>query len=345
MKRVPICRASVTAAFLALLPALSWAGETSEEESRIRVERTNVGYAPFDSVSFSPFSSLRPGFLPAMASTLGSGCFEARLSQSWAKVISNTADWMIDYEVLRTSAKIDYGISDFLSIELEVDASERVPGGALQRFILGFHRAFGIKSSYITPYPADYYRFEVTPPGGGARVDLRDQDCQPFVASGLLSLRQTLTWGDDWIPATAAALSLRTDLVQQNLRGGSPVDVAASVSCSKGAGPLVFYLGVDVEWYGRESLPGIPLRPIQWTVLGAIEWRCLPRFSIVAQYLLKRGAVDQLQDFSVPSNEITAGFKWEIGAGILIGIAILENVVDSYNTPDFGVHVELSLRW
>lgn len=345
MKRSPVSRAPLAAACLALLPALAWAGESSEEETRFRVERPNVGLTPFDSVSLSPFSSLRPGFLPAMPTTLAGGCFEARVSQSWAKVISATSDWLIDYEVLRTSATFDFGITDRLSLELEVDSSERVPGGALQKVVLGFHRTFGIKSSYLTRYPADYYRFEVTPPEGGAVVDLRDHDRQPFVASGLLSLRQMLTAGDDRIPAAVVALSLRTDLVQQNLRGGSPVDVAASVSFSKGAGSFVFYAGADVEWYGRETLPGIPLRPIQWSVLGAVEWRCFRRFSVVAQYLLKSGAVDRLPDFSVPSNEITAGFKWEIGTGVLIGVAILENVINPYNTPDFGIHLELGFRW
>src|SRR5436190_13976040 len=112
MKRAPTSRVPLVAACLALLPTIAWAGESSEEETCFRVERPNVGLAPFDSVSLSPFSSLRPGFLPAMPTTLGGGCFEARLSQSWAKVISTSADWLIDYEVLRTSAKFDYGITD-----------------------------------------------------------------------------------------------------------------------------------------------------------------------------------------------------------------------------------------
>lgn len=337
--------APFAAAGLLLLPALAWAGEASEEEKSFGVERPNVGLTPFDPVSLSPFSSLRPGFLPAMPTTLGGGCFEAHLSQSWAKVISSTSDWLIDYEVLRTSVKLDYGITDQLSLDLEIDSCERTPGSALQKFILGFHRTFGLRSSYLTRYPADFYRFEVVPPEGGAAVDLRDHDRQPFVASGLLSLRQMLTTGAEWIPATVVALSLRTDLAQQNLQGGSPVDVAASLSFSKSAGAFVFYAGSDVEWYGRETLPRIPLRPIQWSVLGAVEWRCLPRVSIVAQYLLKSGAVDRLQDFSVPSNEVAAGFKWEIGAGVLIGLAILENVINPYNTPDFGIHLEFGLRW
>jgi Protein of unknown function (DUF3187) len=345
MKRSAVSRAPLALACLALLPALSWAGDEPGEETRFPVGRTNLGYAPFDSVSLSPFSSLRPGFLPAMPATLAGSCFEARLTQSWAKVISSGADWLIDYEVLRTSATFGYGISDLLSLELEVDANERVPGGALQRLILAFHRTFDIKSSYLTPYPAAYYRFEAAPPGGGHAVDLREHDRQPFVAGGLASLRQTLTWGDDWVPACAAALSLRGDLVQHNLRGGSPVDLAASAFFSKGAGPVVFYAGADLEWYGSESLPGIPLRPLQWSILGAVEWRCLPRFSIVAQYLLKRGAIERLGDFSVPSNEITAGFKWELGRGALLGVAVLENVVNPYNTPDFGLHAELAFRW
>jgi hypothetical protein len=330
---------------LALFPELLGGGEDPEPDRRLWAQESNVGYGPFDSVSLSPFSSLRPGFVPAMPTTLGGGCFQARVLQSWAKVISSSSDWLMDYEILRSSVKLAYGITDSLSLDLEIDSSERAPGGALQTFILGFHRTFGLQTSYLTGYPAAYDRFQVTPPGGGPSIDLRNHDREPFVVGGLLSLEHTLTDGDDWMPATACALSLRTDLVQEDLEGGSPVDIAASLSFSKGTGPVVFYLGADAEWYGRESFFGIPLRTIQWAVLGAVEWRCLPGFSILAQYLLKRGAVDHLHDFSAPSNEIAAGTKWEIGAGVVISVAILENVINPYNTPDFGFHVEIALRW
>jgi hypothetical protein len=345
MIRPSLLGVALAVLWAASLPGLSWAGEEPGEGDGLWAQESNVGYGPFESVSLSPFSSLRPGFRPTMPSTLGDGSFEARVAQSWAKVISSSADWVIDYEIARTSVKLAYGITHSLSVDLEVDSSERSPGSALQHFMLGFHRIFGIQTAYLTAYPAATDRFQVTPPGGGPPIEVQDHDREPFVAGGLLRVQQTLSAGDDWMPAAAGALSLRTDFVQENLQGGSPVDLAASLSFSKGAGPVVFYLGADVEWYGTESFFGIPMRPIQWSILGAVEWRALPGFSVLGQYLLKSGAVDQLHDFSLPSNEITAGFKWEIGAGFLISVAILENVVNPYNTPDFGFHLELALRF
>ena len=47
----------------------------------------------------------------------------------------------------------------------------------------------------------------------------------------------------------------------------------------------------------------------------------------------------------MPSHEIALGFKWQVAAGALLNFAILENVIDPYNTPDFGIHLELVLRW
>lgn len=341
MRRFQIAPFLIATLGLALLPAATWA----DEDSDLRHLRANVGYGPFDAISLSSFSSLRPGFIPLMPSSLGSGSFEARLAQSWAKVISTKENWLIDYEVLRTSLAAEYGISDSLSLGLEVDTRERTPGGALHHVILGFHHAFGISSSYIDPYPADYYRFRIARPGGGPVIDLEERDPEPFEAGALLELRQTLSYGGEVAPAVACGISLGRDLIQGNLRGGSPVDLAVSASASKGVGAFLFYAGADVEWFGRQTFFGMSLRPIQWTFLGGAEWHCLPRFSVIAQYLLKRGAVDHLEDFSLPSNEITAGIKWEFLRGALLSVAVLENVINPYNTPDFGVHVELSLRW
>jgi hypothetical protein len=55
--------------------------------------------------------------------------------------------------------------------------------------------------------------------------------------------------------------------------------------------------------------------------------------------------VDRLQDFSRPSNEIVAGFKWEPRRGLLVELGIVENIVNFSNSPDFGIHAGLSLRW
>lgn len=320
-----------------------WAQEEEESPSPW-LRLPNVGYGPFDAVSLSPFSSLRSGLIPQLPSSLTAGAIEARLDQSWAKVISSTNSWLLDYEILRTNAAFSWGITDQWRLDAQLDASERTGGGALQRVILGFHKTFGVTTSYLTPYPGDANRFEITPPGG-ATIQVPSNDPQPEESSLGVSIRDTLSHGDESLPAVAWALSLRRDLVPGDLRGGLPIDLALSLGASKSAGPVFFYLGADVEAYGVESFFGLKMRPTQESVRAAVEWQCLPGFSLTGQYLWKTGAVSRLEDFSRPSNEIAAGLAWEIATGVVFEVGVLENVVNPYNTPDFGFHFALAVRF
>jgi len=131
-----------------------------------------------------------------------------------------------------------------------------------------------------------------------------------------------------------------------DLEEATPVDLAASLSASKDlSSGFRLYAGVMAAWYGRDDFFGIKLRTWQWSGLTALEWNCLPGLSLVAQYLITGGAVDGLRDFSVPSHEVLGGFKWEIGTGLLLELALIENIINFENSPDLGFHGGLTIRW
>jgi hypothetical protein len=77
----------------------------------------------------------------------------------------------------------------------------------------------------------------------------------------------------------------------------------------------------------------------------AFEWHVFTEFSIIAQYLVTSGAGVGLGDLSLPVHEIVAGFKWEPWQGVLIEISIVENIINPYTSPDFGVHGGVTFRW
>jgi len=235
-------------------------------------------------------------------------------------------------------------VSDSWTLHLQVDACERVPGGALGEFIVEFHRIFGIRN-YYKPYPNDFYRFNVTQASQGLSIDVPSSDPQPFESSCVVSVQRSLTSGDDVVPELSAGLGLRRELVPGDLRGGSPVDVSISLSAAKALGDFIVYAGANVAWFGQEDFFGLELRPLGWSVLAGVEWHCLSRFSLVAGYLLSRGVVPRLPEFSLPSNEVSAGIRWELAPGVLLSVGILENVINPYNTPDFGFQAELAFRW
>ncbi|HVR83913.1 MAG TPA: DUF3187 family protein [Planctomycetota bacterium] len=309
------------------------------------LRRENVGYGPFSAVSLSPLSSLRPGFLPVVPTSLTSGALEARVEQSWEKVISSSDSWFFDYEVLRSNLAVSWEPVDLLRLGFEFDSTERVGGGLLQHFMLAFHRAFGLKTSYITPYPAHENLIEIPAAPGRPAILVRGNDPEPFQSSGRLTLERELSYGDASLPAVGAAVSLGRKVVSGDLRQGLPVDVAGSLGASKGLGEVFLYAAADLEWFGDQSFFGLPLRATQWSVRAAVEWHCLPGFSLTAQYLLKRGAASRLEDFSLCSNDVSGGFTWELAPGVRLELALLHDLVNTYNTPDYGFHLGLALRW
>jgi hypothetical protein len=63
------------------------------------------------------------------------------------------------------------------------------------------------------------------------------------------------------------------------------------------------------------------------------------------QYLLSEGVAQDLADFSEPSNEVTFGLKLEVAPMTVLELGLIENVVTSDNSPDFGLHAGLLWRF
>jgi hypothetical protein len=318
--------------------------DPAEGEPGFWFQEPNVGYGPFHYVSLALFPSLRSGFEIRFPSALPSGKFELRVTESWVKNLSVSDPWQMDFELLRTGVAFSWGLSDTLRLDLDIDSGERT-GGALDAFILGFHHLLGLGLGSRTQFARNDNRIEIQPPDGGPRIVVDRNDPQPYEQSALLTLKHTLTYGDEDLPAVSWSLSLRGEVSPGDLKGGSPVDLGFSVALAKDFDGIHFYLGGSFQWFGRENFFGLKLRTTQESGLAGIEWHLAPTFSLIGQWMITSGAVDRLEDLSRPVHEITAGFKWELRTGILIELAIVENVINFQNSPDFGVHAGVTIRW
>jgi hypothetical protein len=300
--------------------------------------------SPFQSVSLAPFPSLRPGFAPRLPTALAEDGFELHVNEDWARMLSVKDPWLLNYDVLRSNLGVAYGLTSDLRLDLDFEAATRTTG-YLETFIIAFHRTFGLALANRRQYQNHPQTILIIPPKGGQIVFIDQHDPQPYAQSVLATAQYALLRGDDWIPDVQFSATLGGDVRPGDLRNGSPIDLGGSLSLAKSAGPLNFYVGGSVAWFGNEKLAGLPLRPLQWSGIFAIEVRVVSWFSVIGQYLLTSGGVDGLGALSRPSNEVTAGFKWDLGKGYLLETAILENVVNPNNSPDFGVHFSLTVRW
>jgi hypothetical protein len=304
----------------------------------------NLGLGLFPAVSMSPFQSLRTGLGPRLPSSIGEGRFELRVAEDWARVLSVKDEWEMDYDVLHSNLGFSWGLTDRLRIDVDYETGTRTTG-YLDTFIIAFHRTFNLALENRRQYQHHPQTITISPRDGSAPIVVDEHDPQPFQQALIASGQYTLLQGDEEVPVLAASLSLRRVLDSGDVSLGSPVDVAASISMAKRVGPVNLYLGASAAWFGEENFQGLPLRSLMWAGVAGIEVPCFPWMSVTAQYLISSGGVDSLGDFSRPSHEITVGFKWDVGGGVLLDFAILENILDFYNTPDFGVHLGLAVRW
>jgi hypothetical protein len=329
-------------------PSLSEAATPEDEhvEPSSWFSRPNVGYGPYHQGALGFFNSLRLGFIPRVPEFLPEGSFEARMTESWAKVIAEKdQSYNLDYEVLRTQASISYGYSSETLLEMDFDTATRVHG-ILDPLMNGFHDTFAIPLGPRGRLPNNSFRIELEPGQGRPDINLDHDAGRPFTRAIVLSVQHVLTYGDEALPAVSYSFSARPPLGRfEPLQGGSPLDLSGSISASKSFGDFYLYLAVDLSLYGDESYGGTPLRAYQWGGLGAIEWNCLDDVSIVVQCLSMNGAVTSFGRFSQPSFELCYGFKWEVSRNFRIDFGMLHDVQNPINAPDFGFQLELCLRW
>jgi hypothetical protein len=177
-------------------------------------------------------------------------------------------------------------------------------------------------------------------------VTLVSGDKGSFSNSLLLTVQHNVTCGTDTLPAIAYALTLRANFNNgPGLSGELPVEPQLSLSLSKAFGDFYVYGSIAFGYFGTEHLAGIELRPTQYSGLGALEWRFDSNMSLLLQYLVSQGVAKDLGDFSQTSNEITLGFKWELAERTVFEFGLIENIINFNNSPDFGLHAGLTVRF
>jgi len=307
---------------------------------------SNVGYGPLRLSSQSPFQSLRFGIDPRTPSTLAEGQWEAHLTETWSNTfVYKAGEVLLDYEMLDTKASIAYGILDELELELGFE-NRSAFGGIMDRFINAFHRAFGLTDAGRHNFPRNQFEVQIADKNGTPAVSLDDDDKGAFSDSLSLTLQHNVTCGTEYIPAIAYAVTLRIPLDNTvGLEGGLPVEPQLSLSVSKGIGDFYLYLSGAFGYFGTQHQDAIKYRSTQLSGLAALEWRFASRMSLTLQYLATQGEVQSLGPFSTNSHEITLGWKWEFASNVVSEIGLIENLINFENSPDFGIHAGLTLRF
>ena len=306
----------------------------------------NVGYGPLRLPSLSPFQALRFGFIPRTPSTLAEGNYEFQWTESWANLWAfNSGENLVDFEMLQSSVSLAYGLSDVLQVELGFVQKSRF-GGSMDRFIQNFHDWFGLDQGGRDTVPRNDFGLEILGDDGDPLVQLGNDDRGSFTESIVATVQHNLSCGTLAWPAVAYALTVRRELgEQENMKGGEYVDVSGSLALSKRWSDFFIYLGGGFSWFGQESFEGVDLRTTQVSGLLALEWQFADDASLIVQCLVSQGVAESLRNFSDPSWEVTFGGKFEIAPMVVLEVGVIENIVTFDNSPDFGLHSGLMVRF
>jgi uncharacterized protein DUF3187 len=304
----------------------------------------NGAYGPFRMNTLSPISSVRSGFAPRPPQVLSEEEFEVRAAGDWGNVwAEKDGKYFLDYEAAILDVSVAHGLGGGFVAELAFVEGWRF-GGTLDPLIVGFHDLVHAKQMGRGDVPENDFRFELQPGHGRSAVAVTSEGS--FTRAVMGSLQYTYPGERYGLPALSGAISLRGGLEDSgDLDGGSPAAPVFSLSGSKRIGKVYLYLAGDVAWFGTQNYRGLPLRPVQFSGFGAVEWKFSRRVSGILQYLATEGSVEHFKAFSYASNQIALGVKWEPDRGVLVEAAILENLISPHNSADFGFHLGMTLRW
>jgi thioredoxin-related protein len=306
---------------------------------------SNVGYGPLRLASQSPFQSLRIGLTPLTPSTLAEGQWEVHLSNAYSNVfIKKPGDYLLQFDLMQTSASIGYGVTDDLEVDLQFDDRTRF-GGVLDQFIQHFHHAFGLPNQLRDTEPLNAFHIQFPASQSHPAVDLGNRWRGSYSDTLSAALRQNLTCGTEEIPAVAVGLIARTAVREEDLEHEEWVNPGLTLSAAKRVGDFYFYASGLVAYYGHDRFHGIPLQPVQVSGILAVEWRFDDWASMIFQWQISEGVARTVGQFASAANELALGWKIEFVRNAIVEFGAIHTLLNNENSMDFGLYAGLTVRF
>lgn len=297
--------------------------------------------------------------LPALSpDPVGRGRWRARVAVNrgndfgWAQTeageLPEAGDrrFLVDGEHQTTEASLRYGLTSTLDLAVRVPLHWR-GGGFMDDFIDAFHEAFawaGFLDNDRPAFDVDRHRIEGRSPGG-----------EPFSWSddtgtglGRVELAAHWAFAGACPPAcTAWALVGRLTLPT----GSGPFEVegleaGVQVLCAvRLRRTLDLYLGVGGTWFGEPEVGGITYERTRAHGFAALEWRPLPRWSLLVELNAASNLVTSVASYPSLQSYVNLAAQLDMGRGWAWELGFTENLVDQQATTDFGAFTGLVARF
>lgn len=268
------------------------------------------------------------------------------LGSTWCNIWSNDEEYLLDYELLDTFLGIGYGFDNHWGLALILD-DRTYFGGAMDGFIENFHDTLDIDQDGRDK--ADHNDSVVSrydPDTGETLTEISAGELDNTGASVLLNYN--VPSGNTIWPSVNLYGLIRYILkAPKVLDGDTKFDYGLGIGLAKQLSERWYAYGVlGYTIYASDdktSAGQVEFRDHQKTGLFALAWHYRPDFAVMLQMLYTDAAIKTIKALDEASNEIHFGFKWRINENYLVDFALIENIISWDNSPDFGVHLGISI--
>jgi hypothetical protein len=325
------------AAFFILLVAVFWMalpssvfahediGDRSHDPGFLHIRPQAPAYSFRMTMPHLLPGSIKPGVGYVVGTTL---------SSIWV----NDSDINLDYEMLDFHLSLTYGFNEDFGFALVYDQRNYF-GGILDGLTEEFHDLFNIDQNGRTDVPKGrtyFERFDT----GEVIDDLTVLDNKAIS----LLVQYVFLHGKGNLPAAGISGGVRYALEAPT--GGSeehPVDVTLALGLAKRLSESWYScLHLGLTHFEQTTILNLDFKEEVFTMMGALVWQISHRYSLLAQVFSSEGTIKDFAQFDQPSTEIDLGMKIVTDSGVVFEFAIIENIFNYGNSPDFGLHFGFS---
>ena len=292
--------------------------------------------------SQAPSQTFRFTPMPSIPDAVHPGKVDLRFGSSWVNVWSKDARYLLDYESLNSRISLAYGVNERLQLSAAFEGRNYF-GGAMDNLIEGFHDLFNLYQDGRDRTPGNQTRILIRDAAGDVTYDSSDVN-QLDNSSFQLSVSYLLFRGTKILPAVSLSGTLAQS-VQSPLAGnGEPLDFSGGIGLSKRwAKRWYSYHTLSYTHFDQTQMAMFSMEDNGMTLTNTLAWQVRPTVALILQAMYSEGLVKDLPGLKDASQEVHMGFKWRPTKAGVLEFALIENVINYDNGPDFGVH--LSYTW
>ena len=101
------------------------------------------------------------------------------------------------------------------------------------------------------------------------------------------------------------------------------------------------YTGLKEARYSGRALDRVSFENHQITAMASLAWHIRQGFSLEGQYIYTSPVLKGIRGMDKASHEVILGAAMAVTQHHTLNFAVIENIINMDNSPDFGIHLSL----